>query len=382
MHYGDLPHVSDLYCDEATGIWHVSRYAQASAILKSPYVCADDLHTRRLRDLSKRTGQDLDGLFRVLSWFVFQNEGETHKNIRRGITAAASTLLAPDKAELLALSETLCQPLQADVPIDALMDVAEPFFDAQMTTFLGIPADDVRDARVLFRDMISIPFSMQRMAWFQERNETALRIWERLGTIGSQQSDVDMPEGVTLAHVVASLTFAQEAVIALTARMLVHLSTDADLQSDLREHPEKLGDFVHETLRLLTSFRYLWRGVQGGDVEVLGKVFSPGTRFQFDLLALNLDMSSGGVTDLFDVNPPRSPHVSFAIGRHKCMGLRNTYMSVETLLATLLTKFEIKPADQAISYGRIDAIQRPVSAPVILQRLHLDASHPTKEHTL
>lgn len=379
MHQGHPPHVSDLYQDETTGLWHVSRYADAAAILKSPYACADDLHTQKLQDLSKRTGRDLGGLMRVLSWFVFQNEDETHKQIRQGITTAASGVLMPDKAQLHDLSEGLIHRLQADVDLDAVTDIAEPFFNAQLTQMLGVPDEDVQYARVLFRDLIAIPFSMQRLGWFEERNEAAHAVWKRLNAIEHQKAALDMPDGVSLVHVVASLSFAQEAVIAMAARMLIHLGQDQKMQSDLRRNPQKLGDFVHETLRLLTSFRFIWRVVRGGDLVVRDKQFAPGTRFQIDLLALNLDMSADRGLKDFDPDPPRSPHVSFALGQHKCMGLRNTYMSVEALLASVLNRFEIKPSSQPVTYGRVAAIERPESAPIVLHKRSSDTAFPKEE---
>lgn len=379
MHQGNLPHVSDLYYEEATDIWHVTKYAQAAAILKSPYARADDVYAMWLREIPKKTGRDLDGLMRVLSWFVFQNEGAAHKHIRQGITATASALLSPDMAELRTLGDALCQSLQPDMPLDAVTDVAELYYNAQMMKFLGVSDQDVRDARLLFRDLMTFPFSMQRLGWFEERNKTAQRVIERLNTAENLLDAKQMPEGVEPVHVIASLTFAQEAVTALTARMLIHLAQDQALQSELRQNPEKLGDFVHETLRLLTSFRYIWRVVQGGDVEVMGKTFPPGTRFKFDLLALNLEMASGTDPGHFDLAPPRSPHVSFALGRHKCMGLKNTYMSIEALFTSVLNQFEIEPGPEPATYGRIAVVERPATAPIILRRVGSKTNASAKE---
>ncbi len=134
------------------------------------------------------------------------------------------------------------------------------------------------------------------------------------------------PDGSTppVTSVVRTATFlfaaGQETTARLLAAALKHLAEHPDVQSDLRDHKDRIPDFIEEVLRVespvKTDFRFTRRTTSVGDVEI-----KAGTPVMLLNGAANRDPRRfEGPHDFRIDRPNAQAHIAFGRGAHSCPG--------------------------------------------------------------
>ena len=134
------------------------------------------------------------------------------------------------------------------------------------------------------------------------------------------------PDGTTpdVASVVRTATFlfaaGQETTARLLAAALKHLAEHPDLQDELRQHNERIPDFIEEALRMespvKTDFRLARRKTKIGDVDV-----PAGTPVMLLNGAANRDPERFECPHEFRIDRPNAlAHIAFGRGVHSCPG--------------------------------------------------------------
>jgi len=134
-------------------------------------------------------------------------------------------------------------------------------------------------------------------------------------------ADGTTPE-VTSVVRTATFLFAagQETTARLLAAALKHLAEHPDLQDELREHREKIPDFIEEVLRIespvKTDFRLARRSTTVAGVDI-----AAGTPVMLLNGAANRDPRRFECPDEFHIGRPNGQaHIAFGRGVHSCPG--------------------------------------------------------------
>ncbi len=134
------------------------------------------------------------------------------------------------------------------------------------------------------------------------------------------------PDGAVpdVTAVVRTATFlfaaGQETTARLLAAALKHLAEHPELQDELREHRDRIPNFVEEALRVespvKTDFRLARRDTRIGDVDI-----AAGTPVMLLNGAANRDPRRFECPEEFRIRRPNSrEHVAFGRGHHSCPG--------------------------------------------------------------
>ena len=116
------------------------------------------------------------------------------------------------------------------------------------------------------------------------------------------------------------------------------LATDPELQAQLRDHPESLGAFVEETLRLEPPFRAHYRHVVR-DTELCGVTLPADSRVLLLWGAANRDPDHFEAPDEFRLSRPNTKgHLSFGRGAHFCLGAPLARLEAITVLGLMLER--------------------------------------------
>ncbi|MET9647677.1 cytochrome P450 [Streptomyces syringium] len=117
--------------------------------------------------------------------------------------------------------------------------------------------------------------------------------------------------------------------------LLVALFNDPDQRRLVRDHPELLGDAVHEVLRWMPPFGLVGR-MTTRPVELDGTRLPAGAHVLAAIGSANRDETVFEQPDTFDLRRRRQPLVTFGYGEHACLVRAFIPAIVEGLVAGIL----------------------------------------------
>jgi cytochrome P450 len=171
----------------------------------------------------------------------------------------------------------------------------------------------------------------------------------------SRFRDGSAPDVATLARLARFVFGAgQDTSARLITAAVRALGEDPALQQRLRDDPDRIPDFIEETLRFdaptKVNFRLAQTSTTIGDVAV-----PAGTVVTIGLLAANYDPAHFENPEAFDIDRPRvRDHLTFSRGAHACPGAPLARLETRVAIARLLDRL----ADIRISeahHGPADA---------------------------
>ncbi|MFD6181868.1 cytochrome P450 [Streptomyces goshikiensis] len=125
--------------------------------------------------------------------------------------------------------------------------------------------------------------------------------------------------------------------------LLVALFNDPDQRGLVRDHPELLGDAVHEVLRWMPPFGFADR-MTTRPVELGGTRLPAGAHVRAAIGSANRDETVFEQPDTFDLRRRRQPLATFGYGEHSCLVRAFIPAIVEGLVAGIL---DVHPAVRA-----------------------------------
>jgi cytochrome P450 len=220
---------------------------------------------------------------------------------------------------------------------EAISDIANPFPFEALTTLCGLPSDD-RDKLAAWAEAVNwdtpgSPSASELLTYLVE----AIASSDQRPALAAKLLTGDDP--LTEDEVIgfyALLCSAQDAIQAAIGSALFHLARHPHIRSLLRDHPDQIGAFVEELLRLETPFPFIGRFTTE-EVTIAGVTVPAGSVVALCLASTNLDdgeKSSVTVTD--DGKIRRKPHRSFGAGVHRCLGKALARMELSVIVAEWL----------------------------------------------
>lgn len=140
-----------------------------------------------------------------------------------------------------------------------------------------------------------------------------------------------------------------ETTTSLLSNCFVHLAHNKEIFNELKSHPDKLEDFIEESLRYYTPVgRFLRRANR--DVKIAGKNIPKNTIVIVMPGAANTDPVKFENGCAFDMNRDNSrQHLSFGKGSHFCIGASLARMQVRIALQELLNSVREISIDESQS---------------------------------
>jgi len=239
----------------------------------------------------------------------------------------------------------------ADGHCEFISAYSQPFAMLVVADLLGVPESDFQRFREGFGLLGTAGElggeggpGLNALAWLDEYFATYIedRRREPQADVLTDLALAKYPDGSTpeVTAVVRSATFlfaaGQETTARLLATALKYLAEYPELQDELREHRERIPDFIEEALRIESpvkaDFRLARRAATIGGVDI-----EPGTPVMLLNGAANRDPRRFECPEEFRLDRPNAKaHIAFGRGHHSCPGgpLARTegHISVERIL--------------------------------------------------
>jgi cytochrome P450 len=235
---------------------------------------------------------------------------------------------------------------------ELMKDLAVPYVTDVVAELLGVPADD----RDRFKEAISktpppgdindAETAQEHQALMFIASVLAGHIYERRenprGDILSELATATFPDGslpdANEVIMLATFLFAagQDTSAKLLGNCMRFLVEDQGLQQNLREHPERVPDFIEEVLRMEGSTKATFR-IAVRDTVVGGVPIPAGKRIAILLGAANLDARRWEDPDTFKLGRPKNKeHLAYGRGKHTCVGAPLARLELRCMIQGLL----------------------------------------------
>ncbi|MGP3534171.1 cytochrome P450 [Microbacterium sp. RD1] len=147
------------------------------------------------------------------------------------------------------------------------------------------------------------------------------------------------------------------------SNMVLRLAKDPQLQAFVREHPDRIPDFIEESLRLEAPQQNMprWATV---DTEVGGVPIAQGDNILVHFGSANVDPAHWPDADRFDIDRANKRHLAFGRGVHQCVGAPLARMEMRVALEELLARtssITVAGDVQRITWPRMAVEEMPLA---------------------
>jgi cytochrome P450 family 144 len=335
-----------------TDIWFVTRHADVAEAASKPEVFSSNISAVVYRGegpnpVVLQADPDAIGAVDVLATADPPAHTMQRKLMNRMFVPARINALEPQIREIVA--RALNAALVAG-QMEWMDELSNPLPVNVISTVLGLPPEDGEklkswaDAGVDLLSGVAPPERLgecwQLMIGFLQYLREQLAA-PASGSVTAEVADAiargDLTEREGVSLMLQLVIAGSESTASLMGSAVHMLATDQALQDDLRAHPEKIGVFVEESLRLESPFRGHFR-VAREDATLGGVEIPKGARIMLMWGAGNRDPKAFSCPADLDLARERpKQHLAFGIGPHFCLGAPlarlEAKIAVEELLA-------------------------------------------------
>jgi cytochrome P450 len=229
---------------------------------------------------------------------------------------------------------------------EVVAEIARPLAVQTLLTLLGLPAGDLEKLLRLLARQAAFPRSAPFHADLIEYAGQAVSIAQPPGIIPALRGDFEDVE--ILSFVLLLFGAAIETTTAAISLALFELATDLKLRALLTRHPDQMGTFVNEVVRLYSPIGYCAR-VTLEEMTIGGVVVPPQTELELSLRTLNLD--GGHLITYSDAKVHGHPFYAFGAGSRRCLGMHVARLQVCVLVAEFLRRI---PSFTLAPPGRVE----------------------------
>ncbi|HVX22363.1 MAG TPA: cytochrome P450 [Acidimicrobiales bacterium] len=325
----------------AQGPWLVTSYEACNAMLR------DERweKARILRDVAATTGAGdgpAEGALAeriFLGSLVFKNPPD-HTRLRRIVAPAFSVRAVGDRRERTrGIARRLLDDLRQRPSFDFRRDFASELPVRLICELIGV-APEAR------QDFLSWADTVRELQELGDRPAEALRLADRKAEdcrafVADLVAEKRKAPGDDLVSLLIEASDADEAPLSpdeLTAMLIIlhvgghstttdviatgcfHLLTNPDAYRRLRQDPDLVGSAVEEMLRFDTAVTVATPRAAAVDVALGDRTIPAGEVVYAVVAAANHDPDQFDQPDRFDVERRDNRHLSFAAGRHFCLG--------------------------------------------------------------
>ncbi|MDH5674533.1 MAG: cytochrome P450 [Myxococcales bacterium] len=346
------------------GFVAVSRHQDVQFVLRSPELFSSEA-MGGAAPRSDRQGNPIPGAGSLISQDPPVHT-EQRRIISRGFTPRMVARLEPSiqrlTDELVAAIEA---KLEAKAEFDLIADLAVPLPVTVIAELLGLDpsrrhdfkrwadtmvigstgggfrrSDQDRQNIVEFRDHILEQIEARRKAPGEDLISLLIHAEEEDGILSADQ---------VFAFATLLLIAGAETTTNLIGNAVLAAEAHPEALAAVREQPERIRDFVEETLRYDPPVQLVNRMAKQ-DVELHGETITKGSFVMAMLGAANRDPERFAEPDRFDMERDSSAHLAFGFGNHYCLGASLARLEAITALTAVFTRL---PAF-AVDHGRLE----------------------------
>ena len=339
--------------DEAAGVWRVSDYDTAAAVLADPKTFSSDLSSLA------PTQEDFETF--TQGNFVGMDPPE-HRRLRTLVSQAFTPRVVEGLAPRIeALVTELLDRVGDQDRFDLVESLAYPLPIIVIAELLGIPAEE----HLLFQEWASVLFGGDQLGeapdaadieraleaiapTVREMNSYMLEyirtrranpgddLTSRL--IAAEVDGVHLQDQQMVGFVALLLVAGHVTTTALLGNAVVTFDRHPGTNEALRADPGLLPTAIEEVLRWLPPFPELGRRI-ARPVVLGGHELAPDTMLMTHLGAANRDPAHFTAPEVFDITRAPNPHLTFGHGIHFCFGAPLARLEARLALRAMQERF-------------------------------------------
>ena len=317
------------------GGWVLTRYADVTAVLRSPDASSD-----RAAAVRQRVGPEFQGMFELRSHMMLNADPPRHTRLRMLVNKAFTPKTVEELAPFIrAFVDKALDAAAARGRMELMADLAFPLPATVIAEMLGVPAED-RDRFKQWSDDTTaaagnLPSNLSPevlrksvegiralQAYFRDiiaRRRAEPRDDLISGLIKAQEEGDRLSDQELLANCVLLLNAGHETTTNLIGNGTYALLRHCDQRKRLHDDPSLIPTAVEELLRYDSPVQFTHR-ILTADVELGGKTLRAGQVVLLLLAAANRDPEQFPDPDKLDVGRQNNKHVAFGLGSHFCLG--------------------------------------------------------------
>ncbi len=331
----------------------------------------------------------LPKMFRLLTSSMVYKDDPDHARLRRLVNKAFTPRMVQQmKDDVERIVRDLLDQIERNgsETVDLVSDVATPLPLTVISTMLGV-GDDDRDEFHLLMERFVVRLGSGSSVDALRAVPTARKLYGVLERLAEQRRAV--PDGGLISGLLSAsedgdFLSDDEVMAMIFLLMLAGHDTTANLIGSsalaLIEHPEQAERLRNDPARVPTAVEELLRfttPVPCGaartlleDVEIDGTVLPKGSKVLGMIISANRDEAVFEHPDDLDVGRDPNRHLTFAFGKHFCLGNQLARLEGQIAVGELVRRFphmRLAVDQDVLRYKPVQALRGFRSLPVILQ---------------
>lgn len=350
---------------EDLGAWLVTRYEDIARCIKDPATFSHDSFYDE--PVCRHDASDPRQAYVIdsFSHMMMYRDGDEHTRMRR---QSNRTFTLPEVRARRPRIEQICRTLLQRCRQQGTFDYAQQFAilmpSMVIADYLGIPAEDRDEIREL-ADKFSVVFepgladddrhqmlinTVPMVTYLDEliaarRAKPAADFVSHL--VGIAEADGAMTTDELRGNLMHLLVAGNETTTNLLEHLIGQLSRSPKMRSEISGHPDRINDYLEETLRYEAPIQVIARKTTT-DVTVAGQPIPEGALVGLVVGSANRDEYKFPDPDRFDPARSGKAHLSFALGPHFCLGAPLARLEGTIALELLTSEFNDLIVDDGV----------------------------------
>lgn len=336
-----------------TGMWVLTRYANAKAVLRDPRFCVYKMQKNVKNKSLSLKERDFNTLAQAIDkWLIFLDPPE-HTRLRGLISKAFSaTSIKFLRPQIQQITNELISKVRHKGFMDIMSDFACPLPCSVIAAILGVPIEDWFKLYHWSDKLSNILDPLSALEDYEQMNRVALEfidyfksliaqrqkspqqdLLSALITVKEQQNKLSEEEIISICML---LFFAgEETTVNLIGNGMLALLCNPQQMQRLKTQPTLIQSAVEEMLRYDSPIQIITR-VATEDVDLDGITIRVGEKVIVVLGAANRDPAQFPEPDRFDITRANNSHLAFVDGIHYCLGAVLARIEAEIAINTLV----------------------------------------------
>lgn len=335
-----------------TGMWVITRYADAKAVLRDPRFCVDKM-SNNVKQKSHHLQWDFNTLAQAISkWLIFLNPPE-HTRLRNLLSKAfSSASIKSLYPHIQQITDQLISKVRHQGYMDIITDFACPLPCNVICTILGVPVEDWYKLYYWSDKLSSILAPLNSLEDYEQMNKVALEFTDYFKNLIAQrqkspqqdllntliavkEQDNKLSEEEIISVCMLLFFAGEETTVNLIGNGMLALLSHPQQMQQIKSQPKFIYSAVEEMLRYDSPIQITTR-VATEDVNMDGITIRAGEKALLCVGAANRDPAQFPEPDRFDITRANNTHLAFSDGIHYCLGATLARIEAEIAINTLV----------------------------------------------
>lgn len=335
------------------GMWVVTRYADAKAVLRDPRFCVDKMPNSVKHKSNYLEQRNFDRLAQAIDkWLIFLDPPE-HTRLRGLVSKAfSSASLQRLRPQIQQITNELISKVRTQGFMDIISDFACPLPCNVIAAILGIPVEDWFKLYHWSDELSNILDPLRSLEDYEQMNKVALEFTDYFKNLIAQrqqspqqdllsaliavkEQDNKLSEEEIISVCMLLFFTGEETTVNLIGNGMLALLRHPEQMQQIKIQPTLIQNAVEEILRYDSPIQITTR-VATENIDIDNVTIRSGEKVLVILGAANRDPAQFPDPDRFDITRANNSHLAFADGIHYCLGAALTRIESEIAINTLV----------------------------------------------